>query len=103
MANRFEASTDTAKLLNELKSVVAEAQAILEASADDMSEAGREARSKLSAALEGAKSTYQSLQEKALAGAKKTDTLIRENPYQSLGLAFGLGLLVGFLVTRNKS
>lgn len=103
MENRFEASTETSKPLNELKSVVSDAQDFLESSAEDMGAAGHEAREKLAAALEGAKATYQTLQKKARAGAKKTDALIRDNPYPAIGIAFGLGLLAGFLVTRNKS
>jgi ElaB/YqjD/DUF883 family membrane-anchored ribosome-binding protein len=40
---------------------------------------------------------------KTMAGAKQTDQAIRSRPYQSIGVAFGLGLLLGCLVTRNDS
>ena len=40
-------------------------------------------------------------EEKAREGARATDKVIREHPYQSIGLAFGLGLLIGVLVTRK--
>jgi ElaB/YqjD/DUF883 family membrane-anchored ribosome-binding protein len=42
------------------------------------------------------------MQEKTLAGARVTDRAIRENPYASLGIAFGIGLLIGVLATRRK-
>ena len=58
-------------------------------------------RMRLSSAIESAKATYHRLEEKAVAGAKATDKVIREHPYESLGIAFGLGLLVGVLVTRK--
>jgi ElaB/YqjD/DUF883 family membrane-anchored ribosome-binding protein len=35
--------------------------------------------------------------ERALAGAKSTDKLARQFPYQTLGIAFGMGLLIGVL------
>ena len=34
-------------------------------------------------------------------GAKATDKVIREHPYQSIGVAFGIGVLIGVLVTRK--
>ena len=41
------------------------------------------------------------LQEQTVAGAKATDRAIREHPYQSIGIAFGVGLLIGVLVNRK--
>jgi ElaB/YqjD/DUF883 family membrane-anchored ribosome-binding protein len=38
------------------------------------------------------------VKEKAVAGAESTDKYIRENPYQSLGIAFGIGLIAGLFV-----
>ena len=36
-----------------------------------------------------------------IAGAKAADKTIRDHPYESIGVAFGLGLLIGVLVTRK--
>ena len=41
------------------------------------------------------------VEEKAVEGAKATDKAIRTHPYESLGVAFGVGLLVGVLVARR--
>jgi ElaB/YqjD/DUF883 family membrane-anchored ribosome-binding protein len=62
--------------------------------------AGR-AREMGNAAVEKAQALYETASNKAIAGAKATDRAIRENPYQALGIAFGVGLLIGFL-TRRK-
>ena len=35
--------------------------------------------------------------ERALAGAKTTDKAVRQHPYQTIGIVFGLGLLIGIL------
>ena len=53
------------------------------------------------AALEKAQEACEYAQNKAVAGAKATDRAIRDNPYRALGIAFGVGLLIGFL-TRRK-
>jgi ElaB/YqjD/DUF883 family membrane-anchored ribosome-binding protein len=37
------------------------------------------------------------VKEKALASAKTTDQAIRKSPYQTLGIVFGVGLIVGLL------
>ena len=62
---------------------------------------GGRAREMGSAALDKAQALYETAQNKAIAGAKATDRAIRENPYQALGIAFGVGLLIGFLVRRK--
>ena len=56
---------------------------------------------RLSQTLESAKVACRRLEEKAIEGAKATDKVIREHPYQSIGVAFGIGLLIGVLVTRK--
>lgn len=40
--------------------------------------------------------------EKAGIYARTADQKIRENPYQAVGIAFGLGLIVGLLLTRGR-
>jgi len=64
-------------------------------------EAG-EARAKLEGVIEKAKEAGKRLQEQTTAAAKATDKMIRENPYQALGVAFGAGLLVGVLVMWSR-
>jgi ElaB/YqjD/DUF883 family membrane-anchored ribosome-binding protein len=39
--------------------------------------------------------------DKALMSARATDSVIRGNPYSALGIAFGLGILFGFLCKRR--
>jgi ElaB/YqjD/DUF883 family membrane-anchored ribosome-binding protein len=105
MTSRIEAATDgsSQKLLHELKTIVREAEGLLASGASDLSGNGVDAVGRLGAALETAKATYLKVQEKTIAGAKRTDTLIRDNPYSSLGIALGVGVLVGYLVGRKNS
>jgi ElaB/YqjD/DUF883 family membrane-anchored ribosome-binding protein len=59
-------------------------------------------RAKLEAATEKAKEVCKRLQEETVAAAKATDKVIREHPYQGIGIAFGVGLLIGVLATRCR-
>ena len=47
------------------------------------------------------KAVIQRAEEKAVERAKAADKVIRTHPYQTIGIAFGLGLLVGFLARRR--
>jgi len=96
----IEASTE--RLLQELKDVVDEGEEILRAGAEQLGEQGSVAREKLMAALDAARETQLRLQERAVAGAKAADVYIRSNPYQSIGIAFGVGLILGLFATRRK-
>lgn len=98
-AEEIEESTE--RLLQDLKAVVRDGEELLKAGAADLTERGLAARERLTAALEVAKETRRRLQERAIASAKATDQLIREYPYQSLGIAFGVGMLFGILVNRR--
>jgi len=61
-----------------------------------------EARRRLSAAIEKGKNVWNNVSEKTVAGAKATDEAIREHPYQAIGIAFGVGALIGFLLSRRS-
>jgi len=62
----------------------------------------RDLRAKLEAATEKAKEVCERLQAETVAAAKATDKAVREHPYQAIGIAFGIGVLIGALVSRCK-
>jgi ElaB/YqjD/DUF883 family membrane-anchored ribosome-binding protein len=82
--------------------LVEDAQALLAATAHVAEEKVVEARKRLTAAIEKGRETLNNVQEKAIAGAKATDQVIRDHPYQSIGVALGVGALVGFLLSRRN-
>ena len=96
-----EIARSTEQLLRDLQAVVHDGEELLRAGVHELGEKGQAAREKLAAALEVAKETRDRLQERAVTGAKQADRLIREYPYQSLGIAFGVGLLIGVLANRR--
>jgi len=89
------------RLKDDLRGLTQDAEALLKATADDVSEKVKEARSRLSDALERVKVSSQAWEQKAIDAAKATDRVIRDHPYESMGAAFGLGLLIGVLVARK--
>ena len=97
--NPSEINTD--RLVSDLKTVTKDAEELLKTVSGEEGNGSHDIRMRLSSAIESAKATYHRLEEKAVAGAKATDKVIREHPYESLGVPFGLGLLVGVLVTRK--
>ena len=100
-AVREEEEASVGKLVKDFKTVVHDAESLIKATAGDLGEKAREARGRLAASLESAKVSFHQLEEKAVAGARATDKVIREHPYKSIGVAFGIGLLIGVLVTRK--
>ena len=98
-AEEIEASTE--KLLRDLKMVVQEGEELLKAGAKDLTERGLAARERLAAALEVAKETRRKLEQGARATVQATGRLVHEHPYQSVGLAFGVGMLLGMVITRR--
>ncbi len=51
--------------------------------------------------VDNLKAICQRAGERAVERGKAADRAIRDHPYQTIGVAFGLGLLVGFVVWRN--
>ncbi len=90
-------------ILNELRSLVTEAEKMISGSADEQSEgAFASLRERFADAQERFSDFYAGARKRVVAGAKYADTTIRENPYQSLAVALGVGVLVGVLVGRRS-
>jgi len=52
--------------------------------------------------FEKAKGVCERLQDQTTTAAKATDEALREHPYQAIGIAFGVGLLIGVLAMRGR-
>ncbi len=59
-------------------------------------------RAKLEGAVEKAKEVCENLEEKTVAAAKTADKAVRTHPYPAMGIAFGVGLLIGVLAMRSR-
>jgi len=89
----------------DLAALAADAEALLRATAEDVSDKAKETRARLAAALEKTKTTYQEYQaqgvESAQAALNRADETIRAHPYQSIGVAFGIGILLGVIFGKK--
>jgi ElaB/YqjD/DUF883 family membrane-anchored ribosome-binding protein len=103
MKNQLDLSTQTPEeILNELKAVVIEAEKILGNDTTGARSEGTVAalKERLEAAQERLGQFYVGARQKVVRGAKRTDEAIRDNPYQSLAVALGVGLLAGAVLGR---
>lgn len=101
MKNNKQTATPK-ELLAELQSLAVEAEKMI---GDSVSESSDEAmgalRARYEAMQERISDLYDGARKKVIAGAKYTDETVRENPYQSMAVAAGIGLLVGVLIGRR--
>jgi len=103
----MKSNKDTAhtpkELLHDLQALVTEAETLITDSASEQSgEVVENLRARFSAAQERFSELYEGAKKKVVAGAKCTDETIRANPYQSIAIAAGVGLLIGVLVGRRS-
>lgn len=102
--HRTTATQDPKELLSELQALVVDAEKMIGESAGEASEGVMESlRSRYENVSERLTDFYANTRKKVVAGAKYTDATIRENPYQSLAVAAGLGLVIGLLLGRRGS
>ncbi len=86
------------RLVADLGRVVKDAEALLMDAGEKLPE---KTRDQLRKAVDQIKEKYEAVQERAKAGAQSTERLVREHPYEALGAAFGVGLLIGLLINKN--
>jgi len=78
-----------------------DARALMAATADVAGEKVSEARKRLAAALDSAKEIAGRVRDKAVESAKAADEAVHEHPYQAIGIAFGVGAIIGYLASRR--
>ena len=85
---------------NDMGTLAEDARALMAATADVAGDKVAEARKRLAAALDSGKQIFGRVREKAVESAKAADQVVRENPYQTLVIAVGVGAMVGYLLGR---
>jgi ElaB/YqjD/DUF883 family membrane-anchored ribosome-binding protein len=86
---------------NDMGTLAEDARALIAATADVAGEKVAEARLRLATALEDGKELVNQLREKAVGRAKAAEQAARENPFQTIAIAFGVGALFGFVLARR--
>ena len=99
MSDTTQAQKD--RLMRDLHSVVAEAEALLRATAGQAGEGSSEMRAKVQASLDRARQHLHDLQDAAVEKAKAADAYVHQNPWPVIGVAAAVGLLLGMLISRR--
>ena len=93
------------QLVSDIKTVIADAEEVLSATADQASEKMANLRARVQDRLQDAKVRLVHAEEiliaKTKAAAKATDDYVHESPWTAIGIAAGVGLLVGVLIGRR--
>jgi len=101
-----EGEVSKEKLMKDLRLVVSDAEELLRATASQTGEKVASARERIQESLVSAKARLVAAEEAVVAktkqAAKVTDEYVHENPWKSVGIAAGAGLLVGMLISRGR-
>lgn len=94
------------KLMQDLQNVVTDAEELLRATASQTGERVAAARERIEENLVVAKERLAVAErmviEKTKEAATATDEYVHDNPWQAIGVAAGVGLLVGMLISRGR-
>ena len=92
-------------ILSDLQAALEDTEAMLKDLAEQGSSISDSVRERIGANLKGVKEKLQETEalvsDQAKAAAKATDEYVRENPWQSIGIAAGVGFLVGLMISRR--
>jgi ElaB/YqjD/DUF883 family membrane-anchored ribosome-binding protein len=93
------------KLVDEFSAVVSEAEDMLKRAANETGDKAKDLRSQVEAKLLTAKLRLQELQGQAVDRAKETaratDDFVHDHPWQAIGVAAAVGVVVGLLMNRR--
>lgn len=93
------------QLVSDIKAVISDAEEVLSATADQAGEKVANLRARVQARLRDAKVRLDDaetvLVAKTRAAARATDAYVHESPWTAIGIAAGVGLLVGLIVGRR--
>jgi len=97
--------TSTERLMGDLRAVLEDAESLLTATAGQAGERVQQARERaketVRAARERLADSQEELTRRAREAAKDADKYVRDNPWQAVGIAAGVALIIGLLVSRR--
>ena len=82
------------KLMEDLRAVMSDAEVLLNATAGQAGEQAEQARARVEESLRAARAHLEGL-------GSRLDEQVRANPWTAVGVAAGVGLLVGLLLSRK--
>jgi ElaB/YqjD/DUF883 family membrane-anchored ribosome-binding protein len=93
------------RLLQDFKTILGDFEALLRDGAAQLGEKASGARDQMDQKLRQLRRELESVEgrvlERSKVMAKATDDLVHDHPWESAGVAFGVGLLIGILINRR--
>ena len=93
------------KLIDDVRVVISDAEELLRVTAGQASESAAALRARIEAGLKKTRIDLARLQDaavvKAKAAGRAADDFVNDNPWKSVGVAAGIGLVVGLLIGRR--
>ncbi len=105
MSDAAELSSSKQKFVSDMRVVVADAEEILRATAGVAGEKMADLRERVGERLRDAKlriaDAEAALVDTTKAAARPTDDYVNQNPWRAVGIAAGVGLLLGIIIGRR--
>ena len=98
MATKTKPASHT---VDDLKSLLHEAESALSNTTGAAGDKFDELRDRLRTAVDEGKHSLDHLRRQASRRAKQADQLVRQNPYYAVGIAAGIGALIGIVAVRS--
>ena len=93
------------QLVSDIKSVISDAEDMLGATADQTGEKIASLRARIEVRLRDARLRLADAEDllvtKTKAAARATDDYVHESPWAAVGIAAGVGVLVGLIISRR--
>jgi len=93
------------RLVQDMRTVISDAEDLLRATANQAGERIAVARERIQDSLHQAKVKLAEAEavvtERAKQAARYTDDYVHDNPWRAIGVAAGIGLLLGLLISRR--
>jgi ElaB/YqjD/DUF883 family membrane-anchored ribosome-binding protein len=96
--NRYETPE---AIRHDAQTLVDDARALWAATAEIADDKVTQARSRLADALEKSEEMCNDVRARFTQTARAADRAVHEHPYPAMGVIFGVGALVGFLLSRR--
>ena len=103
--NAMTKSVSADQLMKDLSAVIRDAESLLKATAAQTGDKIQEARTRAEDTVRQAKARLADVEDEALkrarALAEDGEAYVRRNPWEAVGIAAGVGLVIGLLIGRR--